>query len=181
MNDQDPGEIGPEEVEPPAIQFVPDPRSKVRKALSVLQLRESGYAFDEIAEILNLPDAQAAEREFTKGMVAMLKDNPDVLTHLRDLTGRRLERLLRAVWTKALDPNNPEQMVAHQRALAVIDRHARLYGLDAATKVDVEFSPTQREMAEFISAVAKMRQDIPQEGNIFGIIEGEVLELEEGA
>lgn len=164
------------------IEFVPHPRDKVRKALSVLQLRESGYQFDEIAEILGFPDSSSAEREFTKGMVALLKENPDVLNHLRDLTGRRLERLLRAVWAKALDPHNPEQMVAHQRALAVIDRHAKLYGLDAATKVDVEISPTQKQMSEFISEVIKLRNDLPEEGDIFGDAEViEPLELEEGA
>jgi hypothetical protein len=112
----------------------------------------------------------------------LLKENPDLISHLRDLTSRRLERLLRAVWTKALDTNNPEQMVAHQRALAVIDRHAKLYGLDAATKVDVEISPTQREMSDFISAVIELRNDLPKEGDIFGDAEViEPMQLEEGA
>jgi hypothetical protein len=164
------------------IEFVPHPREKVRKSLSALQLRESGYQWEEIAEILGLPDAMTAEKEFYKGQVALLKENPDLISHLRDLTSRRLERLLRAVWTKALDTNNPEQMVAHQRALAVIDRHAKLFGLDAATKVDVEITPTQREMADFVSAVIKLRNDLPEEGNIFGDAEVvEIEELEEGA
>lgn len=163
------------------IKFVSHPNKTARNALSILQLKEWGYSEEDIAETLNLPDVETVEAELVKGLSRIYRDDPAAVSRTRELVNRRLERLLRAVLPKALNPEHPEQLAAHARALAVIDRHARLYGLDAATKVDLEISPSQREMAEFVATVVKMRTDLPQEGDIFGVVEAEGFELEEGA
>lgn len=160
------------------IEFVPSPDRKVRKALSVLQLKEMGYQFDEIAEILNLPDAHTAEDEFNKGLARFLKEDPESRARLRVLANRRLEWLLRSVWKKAIDPDHDEQMVAQQRALAIIERHIKLYGLDSATKVDVEITPSEDELKRFVATLVAMKQDHPEEGDIFApkIVEPPALE-----
>lgn len=163
------------------IEFVPHPNRQVRKALSVLDLRVQGYQFDQIAEIMNLASEQEAIDIFERGAVKQLKTDPEAINRLRDLSNRRLEQLLRAVMGKAMNPNHPEQLAAHARALAVIDRHIKLYGLDAATKVDVEITPTAKEMSEFVAALMRMKEDLPEEADIFDVEVIEPLELEEGA
>lgn len=157
------------------IEFVPHPDSKVRKALTVLDLRVSGYQFDQIAEILNLSSEQEAIEIFERGAAKHLKTDPQAIDRLRHLTNRRLEQLLRAVMGKALNPKHPEQLAAHARALAVIDRYAKLYGLDAATKLDVEITPTAKEMADFVASMMALNSEIPEEADIFDaeIVEGD--------
>lgn len=167
----------------PEVKFVPSPKKEVRVAQSIMQLREAGFRdYDEIADILSLGSAKEVEDALIKGLSAQERDDPKSMARSRELLDRRLERLLRAVWTKALDPSHPEQMAAQARALALIDRHAKLIGADAATKVDVEITPTQRDMADFIAAVSRIGSHLPEEGDIFGDAEVvEVHELEEGA
>lgn len=155
------------------IEFVPSPNKKVQKALSVLQLKEMGYQFDEIADILNLPDEETAEVEFNKGLVRYLKEDPDSIARLRVLANRRLEWLLRSVWKKAIDPQHDEQMVAQQRALAIIDRHVKLYGLDSPSKVNIEISPSDEELNAFVATVLALQENHPEEGDIF---EADVVE-----
>lgn len=163
------------------VKFVSSPDKHVRKAFSILELKEMALSDEAIAETLNLPSVEAVEEALVLGLSRAYRSDPNAVARTRELVNRRLERLLRAVMPKALNMEHPEQLAAHARALAVIDRHAKLYGLDAATKVDVEITPTQREMAEFVATVVKMRQDLPQEGDIFGVVEAEGFELEEGA
>ena len=83
-------------------------------------------------------------------------EDPDAQARMRDYAGRRLERLLRAIWQKAIDTDSPEQMAAQQRALAIIDRHAKLFGLDAPTQHVIN-TPTVNEIDQWIADVRAAR------------------------
>ena len=93
---------------------------------------------------------------------------------MRQVAGARLERLLRGIWNKAINPNDPEQMVAVSRARELIADHAKLYGLNAPTEVTVH-SPTNSELEDWVlQMTATMVPDV-EEPDIF---DAEVIEIE---
>lgn len=151
-------------------------RPRERKANAALELRLAGYQWDEVADIVGYPDAQRAQVAFETALEKQLANDPQMRGKLREYTGRRLERLLRAVWSKAIDPDHDEQMVAHQRALAVIDRHAKLFGLDAPQEMIVH-TPTADRLQNWVADVMAAKRDLAEEADIF---DGEVEDGDEG-
>lgn len=146
--------------------------------MSVVQLRRDGFNFEEIAEIVGLGSVEEVKAEFERGMAKVIKEDPNSQSRMRDLAGIRLERMLRAVWAQALDPTHPNQMVAFQRALSVIQEHNKLFGLNAATRLDVSVSPAHQEIEAFVKAIHSV-ETMPEQDNILDAEWTE--ELEEGA
>lgn len=92
-----------------------------------VRLRCAGYSFREIAERLGLPHHVAAWR-LVHGALAEIRDSTsEAAAELRELTDQQLMQLLRAVWDRAI---SGEDDAAWDRALRVIDRRAKLHGLD---------------------------------------------------
>jgi hypothetical protein len=143
-------------------------RARARKADAAVQLRLAGASWQEIALTLGYPTPRAA-------LVATEKSLQRLLTtgdrdHMRQLAGARLERLLRGVWGKAINPEDPEHLFAVAKARDIIDRHARLFGLDAPTEIVVH-SPTQTELDAWVTQVVS--HTVPEVAE-FDIIAGEV-------
>ena len=82
--------------------------------------------------------------------------------------GKRLERLIRSVWTKAIDPENPDHLTAVDKARQLIDRHAKLYGLDAPTEFVVS-SPAASELEKWVSTVINESRPALPEADIFDV------------
>lgn len=150
-------------------------RARDRKANAAIQLRIAGATWDEIAQSLGFPTARSALVATERALEKELKAEENQ-TAMRSLAGKRLERLLRGVWTKAIDPAHPEHLVAVDKARQIIDRHAKLYGLDAPTEVVVS-NPAQQELEKWVATVIQEKQPALEEANIFDI---EVMEDEEG-
>jgi tRNA A37 N6-isopentenylltransferase MiaA len=121
-------------------------RARDRKANAALEMRLAHADWDEIAEALGSEDRDK----------------------LRQMAGTRLERMTRALWSKAIDPKNPEQMAAQRETRANIDRFAKLFGLDAPTEVVVH-SPTQQELEEWVERVSSTQVPDLEEPDIFDI------------
>lgn len=115
-------------------------------------LQEAGYHWDEIARILGFPSPRAAQVAAEKTLQRRLSDDEGSVAKMRDLVGRRYERLLRAVWAKSIDPTNEDQMAAQDRARAVLNDYVRLYGL-AAPQEMVVHTPSASELQAFVSKV----------------------------
>lgn len=149
-------------------------RARERKANAALQLRIAGASWEDVAQAIGYPTARAALVATEQALERELQDSSSK-EMLRSMAGKRLERLLRAVWGKAIDPDNPEQLPAVQRARDLIDRHAKLFGLDAPTEVVVS-SPTKAQLEAWVAQV----EDKPQieEGDIF---DAEVVEESDAA
>lgn len=128
-------------------------------------LRLAGASWDEIAETLSLDGPEHARRAVMDDL-AVLGGDADGRTALRDMEGERLNRLLRSVWVKAIDPQNPEHLQAVRTAVSLIDRRAKLYGLDAPDEIIVR-TPTTAEIDRWVAEVAASNQEI---------LEGEVVE-----
>ena len=71
---------------------------------------------------------------------------------MRAENGARLERLLRGIWAKATNPDHPEHLAAVKVAKEVIDRHCKLYGLDAPTEVVIH-TPTASEIDQWVAGM----------------------------
>jgi hypothetical protein len=141
-------------------------RPRERKSNAALELRLMGYGWDDIATIVGYPTPRDALVAFENAMERQFKDDPTSTAKMRDLAGRRLERLLRAAWGKANDPDHPEQMSAIERCRGILNDHARLFGLHAPTEMVVH-SPTQAEIHSFVAKVVNAANAELEEDDIF--------------
>lgn len=157
-----------------------DPTAIARRQQAATALRLAGASYDEIAQHLGYSSAadaaSAVERDLRDNLPAEGRDQ------VRDVDGRRIERLLRSVWTKANDPTHVEHLPAVRTALALIDRHARLYGLDAPQEVIV-YNPSASEIEAWVSQMTMTLSTVEGviEADIIGddIIEADFIEMAE--
>jgi len=146
-------------------------RQRNRKADAALSMSLSGATWGEIAEALGFPTPRAARTATEKALVRQLEREDD-REKMRRMAGARLERLLRAVWTKAIDPNAPEQMQAVGKSRELIADYNKLFGLNAPTELMVH-SPSQSELEDWVLRMtATMVPDVLEPD----IYEGEVVE-----
>lgn len=148
------------------------------KEATTTELRLGAYEWDDIARILGYPSPRAAQVAYEKALQRNLHDDDRSTAKMRDLAGRRFERLMRAVWSKALDPDHPEQMAAQDRARAAIIEHARLYGLHAPTEMVVS-TPTDNELQNYVSRVVSVANAQLEEDDILDadVVEDETREI----
>lgn len=147
---------------------------RYRKADAALSLRMSGASWADIAQALGFPTARAALTATERALVRQLDESDR--EKMRLLAGARLERLLRSIWQKAIDPADPDQMAAVTRARELIDRHAKLFGLDAPTEIVVH-SPSQSELEDWVLRMTATMVTEVEEPDIF---ESETPAIESG-
>lgn len=126
------------------------PNRRQRQGAAATALRLAGASYVEIAEALSFVDAKAARALVEQTLGASTTDA--TRAQLRDEESARLERLLRSVWHKATTPEHAEHLPAAKVALAIIDRHSRLHGLDAPTEVIVH-TPTTSEIDAWVASM----------------------------
>jgi hypothetical protein len=144
--------------------------ARARKADAAVSMRLSGATWTEIAQVCGYPTPRAALTATERALVKRLDEEDKA--KMRQLAGARLERLLRGIWNKAIDPNDPEHLAAVQRAREIIDRHAKLFGLDAPTEIVVH-NPTKTELETWVLRV--MAAGVPEVKEM-DIFEGDVVE-----
>jgi hypothetical protein len=152
-------------------QFPPEARTAPNNARAATALRLAGASFSEIAETLGMAGPETALKLVQQDLATRPDDVAD-RADLRREEAARLERLLRGVWNKATDPTNPEHIPAARVALAFIDRHARLLGLDAPTEV-VVYTPTTTEIDQWVAHIVSMQTEAA-----FDVEEADVLAIE---
>lgn len=124
-------------------------KARARKSNAAVQMRLAGASWGEIAQALGYPTPRQALVATERALVKQL-DTADDREKMRKVAGARLERLLRSVWPKAIDPDSPDHLLAVSKAREIVDRHAKLYGLDAPTEVVVH-NPTQNELESWVT------------------------------
>jgi hypothetical protein len=150
-------------------------RARQRKANSAIALRLAGATWAEIALSLGYPTPRQALVATEKALEKQL-DSPKDREKMRNLANARLERLLRGVWPKAIDPESPEHLTAITRARDLIADHRKLFGLDAPTEVVVH-NPTQDELEAWATRVIEAINPNVVE---YDIIEGDPPAIEAG-
>lgn len=131
----------------------------IQRAKAGVSLRIAGASYTDIAETLGYSSAFRA-RQAVEQALAKAADSPEDRDQMRVLTSRRINRLLQSVMGKAVNPKDPQHLAYNARALALVDREARLWGVDAPTQVQVSASDQQIE--DYINRVrplAKAQQD----------------------
>lgn len=144
-------------------------RARSRKANAAIQLRLAGATWEEIAQTLGFPTPRQALVATERALEKQLNETDR--EKMRKLANARLERLLRSVWPKAIDPDHPEHLIALTKAREVIGDHRKLFGLDAPTEVVVH-NPTQAELETWVAQVMTTLNPATDE---FDILEGEVI------
>jgi hypothetical protein len=139
-------------------QVVPE-----RTGRAATALRLAGASYAEIAATLGLASPKSA-RDAVERDLAMRSDDTEDRARLRQEEAARIERLIRSVWTKATTPTDPEHLPAARVALAMVDRHARLLGLDMPTEV-VVYTPTTTEIDQWVATM------VAQSSTIVGEVE----------
>lgn len=147
--------------------------AKQRKADAALQLKTAGASWSEIAETLGYPTPRQAMLAVERSLVRQLSEDDDK-TKMRAIASARLERLLRGIWHKAIDPNCPDQMTAVSRARELTSDWVKLFGLAAPTEVVVS-TPTQVELEDWVLRMTATMVPDEAEGDIW---DGEVVEDE---
>jgi len=126
-------------------------RKRLNAGRAAVALRLAGASYSEVADTLGLDDHVAA-RDLIELDLAKRGDDTDARDRLRLEEEARILRILRGMWNKAIDPENPEHLPAARVALALIDRHARLMGLDMPTEL-VVYTPTTGELDAWVQKV----------------------------
>lgn len=148
-------------------------RHPVRQGAAAVQLRVSGASFETIATTLGLSGgAPAALRVVTDELASHGEDSKDARERLRAETNMVLDAALHSCSGKAMNPEHDEHLVALRTLITVLDRRAKLNGLDAPTEMIVH-NPTQTEIDQWVASM--VQQTMPDVDEDDDIIEGEVI------
>jgi len=130
---------------------------KARKALS---LRRSGLDFDAIAKKVGYTNRSGAWKAVCRLLEERARETAADADHIRAVEIERLDALLLAIWGEATrgDP------ALIDRVLRIMDRRAKLLGLDAPTKQEVS-GPDGNAIALQLEARERLV------GRIAGIVE----------
>ncbi|HCB59083.1 MAG TPA: hypothetical protein DEP82_14505 [Arthrobacter bacterium] len=120
------------------------------KAQAALTLKLYGASYTEIKNTLHYSSAYRA-RMAVERVLATASDSIEDRDKMRVLISRRLDRLQASVMSKAVNPNDPQHLAYNARALAIIDRQARLHGVDAPTQIMV--TANDQYIEEYINAI----------------------------
>lgn len=141
-------------------------RDRATRCEAAVALRIEGAPYSEIARTLGYASPALARQAVERSLATTV--GSEAREQLRFVEGRRLERLLRSLWGKATDETSEEHLAAIRTAVAIIDRHARLYGLDAPTEM-VVYTPAASEIEAWVARMAaQVRGELPQEADIIG-------------
>lgn len=153
------------------------------KAQGALALKLYGASYTTIAEQMGYSSAARA-RQAVERLLATSADSPEDRDKMRELVGRRLDRLLQSVMGKAIDPRERDHLAYNARALAIVDRQAKLWGVDAPTQI--QFTPTDHYIEEYVAKIRPLADaDVAgEEADIFeadDIIDADVVDEDEEA
>lgn len=106
------------------------------RGMQALQLRMAGVNWATIAEQLGYK-FPSGPYEAVRAVLKRTETPP--ADEVRALALERLDRILFAVWKRALDIHDPQQLECIDRVLKIEQRRAKLLGLDAPDKIDIEW------------------------------------------
>lgn len=128
----------------------------VEKQKQALELRKAGATYEAIAKKLEYANASGAEHAIKAALKATVQDSADSVRHLEV---ERLDAMLLGLWKMV----NSGNLGAVDRVLRIMERRAKLLGLDAPAKTysKVEITDPYSEMIKRIRSERKL--DNPDE------------------
>ena len=126
----------------------------------VIGLRKSGMPYARIAEAAtekfgseNLPagwDERYAYKDIARELARLKALTNGLAEDVLELEKQRLDSLLYSVWDEAIDGDRG----AFDRALRVLERRAKLLGIDAPTKTDIRIAELDDAIERELARVA---------------------------
>lgn len=115
---------------------------------AILAMRFADTDWQTIADTLGLANADIAHQLFLDELAERIPADGDREV-MRAEASAMLRGLLGAVYPRATDREDPEQLFAVQRATALVDRLIKLHGTDAPSEVIVH-TPTTSEIDSWV-------------------------------
>ena len=136
----------------------------VEKENQVLKYRKGGLTFDAIAVKLGYSNESSARAAFKR---AIERTRDDALAaEGRELHKARLETALMAIWDRVLKGD----LRAIAMMLRILERDAKLYGLDMPTKSEIEVTSydgnlLRQRTREIVETIREVRKSEDSVGN----------------
>jgi hypothetical protein len=122
-----------------------DDLNAVQREAQALEMAVSGYTFDEIAKEIGYADASGAYRAYRR---ALGKEKEPEKQELR-----KEHRKLTKIYRRALAPNvKAREARSVEVLIKLMEREARLFGLDLATEAENNATPYNKRVNVHISA-----------------------------
>lgn len=158
-----------------------DAPDRTARGNAAVAMRIAGATYTDIARTLEYTSPTHARQAVERSLAASAGE--EGRDQMRFLEARRLERILRGLWPKATSDkiigkngqefDNPDHLAYARTAIAVIDRHARLYGLDAPQEMIV-YNPSGAELEAWVANMSRqVHGELPEE---YDIIEGHAID-----
>lgn len=144
-----------------------DAPSRARAAVNLLI---AGASYSDIAKVLDYRTTDLAKRAIWQAIGSIEMDEVRRARE-KELMARRLNTMIGSGWKRANDPHDPDHLAYQRLMLAIMDRQAKLYGLDAPSE-SIVYTPSQQEINEH---VARVRNLVVVEA---GDVEADVLGVE---
>ena len=137
------------------------------KERQVVQYRQGGATFDAIAKKLGYADESGARVAFKRAMERMRDDALNA--EMRELHRQRLEVALTAIWPNVVKGD----LEAIKVMLKILERDAKLYGIDAPVKTEMEVTTydgnlLRQRTREIVEAIREIRESPDSVGERFG-------------
>ena len=137
------------------------------KERQVVQYRQGGATFDAIAKKLGYADESGARAAFKRAMERMRDDALNA--EMRELHRQRLEVALTAIWPDVVRGD----LEAIKVMLKILERDAKLYGIDAPVKTEMEVTTydgnlLRQRTREIVEAIREIRESPDSVGERFG-------------
>lgn len=121
--------------------------AQIDRERKVLEMRLSGITFEVIAKNVGFASAGACYHAYKRALIRTLQEPADAV---REAEIARLDRLMQGVWVSALRG----EVRSVEAVLRIMDRRAKLLGLDAPTKAQMEVTTYDRDSID--AEVAKL-------------------------
>lgn len=133
------------------------PEGNETRAAATVRLKLDGWSYSEIARELGYSSPTRARAAFERTL-AVAADSPESRDQARWLANRRMERILRSVMPRGTDAEDPEHLLYARTALAIIDRQAKLWGLDAPSETIVH-TPAAETVTNFVQRLVLLARE----------------------
>jgi hypothetical protein len=154
--------------------------ARERKADAAVDMYlEKNKTLKVICRKLGYPSESAEMRAIELRLIEHSRNNPKTQASVREMIGRRLERLARSVASKAYDENDPEHLNAVTVLRGILTDQAKLYGATAPQQLVVT-NPTTEAIEAIAHQIMSHGAVAAIEGDIFSddADDEEVLALE---
>lgn len=135
------------------------PASKARNAATAdrraraVALRLAGVDYETIASQLGYASRGAATKDVCRALEANRAECAEAVENLREADLLRLDRMLMVAWNKVIRDGN---LRAVEVVLKIMERRAKLVGLDAKIEMDVKIeTETDREIRALVDRLSR--------------------------